>query len=169
MIKANSCDVSSQVIEGMKEYPLSAVIFPEAVTFASKIIPDHRTATPPCEPVSEVVTNASMMTPVEEENAIVCMDTTACSQEETTSSVVMDTTPQHTQDNLSQSTCSDVTADGSLAEMTLETLIIPSHLDTSTVYHCICVLLSLLFRFPVSFKPLYRLAWFFYKLKAYQV
>ncbi|XP_065910594.1 calcineurin-binding protein cabin-1-like isoform X2 [Dysidea avara] len=172
MIKGNSGDDSSQMLAGMKECPLSAVIFPEAVTFANKIIPDH-TSTTSCESVDEVVTNASMMTPVEEDSTIVCMDTAVCCQEEHTSTVhstAMDTTPpQHAQDNLTQSTSSDVTPDGSLGEMMLETLNIPSHMDTSTVYRCICVLLSLLFRFPVNFKPLYRLAWLFYKLKAYQL
>jgi len=173
MIKANSSDVSSQVLAEMKKYPLSAVVFPEAVAFANKIIPEYQSTTF-CEPVYEEVTNASMMTPLEEDNATVCMDTAVCAQDKNSLSphnIVMDTTPpQHAQDNLTQSTtCSDVTADGSLAEMTLETLNIPSHMDTSTVYHCICVLLSLLFRFPVNFKPLYRLAWLFYNLKAYQV
>lgn len=172
MIKANSSDVSSQVLADMKKFPLSAVIFPEAVTFANKIILEHP-ASISCKPLDEAATSASMMTPLEEGNATVCMDTIVCSQEESTSSphnTTMNTTPpQRTQDTLTQSTCSDVTADGSLAEITLETLNIPSHMDTSTVYHCICVLLSLLFRFPVNFKPLYRLAWLFYNLKAFQV
>lgn len=58
---------------------------------------------------------------------------------------------------------------GCLAVMKSETLDIPSHIDSQMLHHSICVLVSLLFRFPVYFKPLYRLAWVFYKLKAFKV
>lgn len=56
-----------------------------------------------------------------------------------------------------------------LGTMTLETLDIPSYIDHQMLHHSICVLVSLLLRFPIYFKPLYRLAWVFYKLKAFKV
>ena len=63
---------------------------------------------------------------------------------------------------VSAESTSQAGAVGCLVVMIMETINIPSHIDSAMLHHSVCVLVSLLFRFPVYFKPLYRLAWLFY-------
>ena len=83
---------------------------------------------------------------------------------ESTSQASIESTSQTSVESTSQAQAVDC-----LGTMTLETLDIPSYIDRQMLHHSICVLVSLLLRFPMYFKPLYRLAWVFYKLKAFKV
>ena len=186
MIAGKGSEINSKVLSDMREFPLSAVICSEAAAFADKII---SLSTPSsCDKTVQDNGNgtvASKLTPVENSTSVI-IETLLSSQED--SVTVVPETPcgsqqqqeeqqqqpplvqqeDSTQPVLAGST-SPAGAVGSLAMMTMEALNIPSHIDSAMLHHSVCVLVSLLFRFPVYFKPLYRLAWLFYKLKAFQV
>lgn len=180
MIAGKGSEISSKVLSDMKEFLLSTVISSEAVTFVNKII------SLPAPSLSDKgikasgdETLASKLTPVENSSTVI-MDALDSTQED--SITVIPETPNGSQqqqqeqdplqeDNtqISVEAASQTTVVGCLATMTMETLDIPSHIDKQMLHHTACVLVNLLFRFPVFFKPLYRLAWLFYKLKAFQV
>ena len=185
MIAGKGSEINSKVLSDIREFPLSVVICSEAVAFADKII---SLSTPSlCDKTiqdNEKGTVASKLTPVENSTSVI-METLLSSQEDNVT-VVPETPsgsqqqeeqqqqppPVQQEDSMQQvpaESASPAGAVGSLAMMTMETLNIPAHIDSAMLHHSVCVLVSLLFRFPVYFKPLYRLAWLFYKLKAFQV
>lgn len=183
MVAGKSSEIgSSKVLLDMKEFPLSAVICPEAVAFADKII--KLTSQSVCgktiQDSETAAAAASKLTPVENSTTVIT-DIFLSSQEDSSSITTIPETPSGSQQEqpplqeedstqqVSVESTSQAKTIGCLATMTMEELNIPSHIDTQILHHSVCVLVSLLFRFPVYFKPLYRLAWLFYKLKAFQV
>jgi len=180
MIAGKSSEISSKVLSEMKEFPLSAVICSEATTLADKIIGPSTPSL--CNKTAlgdggEVV--ASKLTPVESSTTIIDVllpsqgnsittvpETPSSSQQEP---LQQDITQQEIMRQVPVESVLQAGMASCLATMSMETLNIPSHIDIHVLHHSICVLVSLLFRFPVYFKPLYRLAWLFYKLKAFQV
>ena len=181
MIAGKSSEISSKVLSDMKEFPLSAVICSEAITFADKIIgPSTPSLCDKMAPGDESEAVASKLTPVE--NSTTIIDVLLPSQEDSITTVPetpdssqkqepqqQDVTQQEIMQQIPVESTPQVGMAGCLTTLSMETLNIPSHIDIHILHHSICVLVSLLFRFPVYFKPLYRLAWLFYKLKAFQV
>ena len=181
IMAGNGNEISSKILSDMKELPLGAVICPEAVTFTDKII---SLSTSSSDKIVQDIRNemiASKLTPVENSLTVI-MDALCSSQEDNVT--VLPETPSSSQqqeagqqqqplpqqeDSIQQVSAESASQPGSLETMTLETLNIPSHVNNQMLHHCVSLLISLLFRFPVYFKPLYRLAWLFYKLKAFQV
>lgn len=186
MVAGKGSEINSKVLSDMREFPLSAVVCSEAVAFADKII--SLSAPSLCDKAIQDNGNetvASKLTPVENSTSVI-METLLSSQED--SITVVPETPSGSQQQEEEQqqqppsvqqedgtqqvpaeSASQAGVVGSLAMMTMEALNIPSHIDSAMLHHSVCVLVSLLFRFPVYFKPLYRLAWLFYKLKALQV
>ena len=184
MIAGKGSEISSKILSDMKKFPLSAVICSEAVAFADKII--GLSAPPLCDKTLQDDGNgtvASKLTPIENSTSVI-MEALLSSQEDSVT-VVPPETPggsqqqeeeqqqppvqQEDSTQVSAESTSQAGAVGCLTVMIMETINIPSHIDSAMLHHSVCVLVSLLFRFPVYFKPLYRLAWLFYKLKALQV
>ena len=167
MIAGKGSEISSKALSDMKEFPLGAVICPEAVAFADKII---SLSTPPlCDKTIQDNGNetvASKLTPVENSSSVI-MDTLLSSQEDSVTAVPEtpggsqeQQQPSVQQNDSTQQVPAKSTSQegpiGSLSMMTMETLNIPSHIDGQMLHHSVCTLVSLLFRFPVYFKPLYR-------------
>lgn len=184
MIAGKSSEISNKVLSDMKEFPLSAVICSEAITFADKIIgPSTPSSCDKTAPGDESEAVASKLTPVEnsttiinilfpsQEDSITTVPETPDSsqQQQQQEPLQQDVTQQDIMQQVPVESTLQAGLAGCLTTLSMETLNIPSHIDIHILHHSMCVLVSLLFRFPVYFKPLYRLAWLFYKLKAFQV